>query len=55
MAKLGEAEVTDPDVEVILVNRFYLRGVSQVDKRTGQPHQRLPGAPLGGTSWQERS
>ena len=55
VAKLGDTEVTDPDIEVILVNRFYLRGVSQVDKRTGQPHQRLPGAPLGGTSWQERS
>lgn len=54
-ARLGDAEVSDPDVEVILVNRFYLRGVSQVDKRTGQPHQRLPGAPLGGTSWQDRS
>jgi hypothetical protein len=54
-ARLGDVEVTDPEVEVILVNRFYLRGVSQVDKRTGQPHQRLPGAPLGGTSWQERS
>jgi hypothetical protein len=54
-AKLGEVEVTDPEVEVILVNRFYLRGVNQVDKRTGQPHQRLPGSPLGGTSWQDRS
>lgn len=53
-ARLGDAVVTDPEVDVILVNRFYLRGVSQVDKRTGEPHQRLPGAPLGGTSWQER-
>ncbi|HYO43168.1 MAG TPA: hypothetical protein VES19_08225 [Candidatus Limnocylindrales bacterium] len=54
-AKHGEVEVTDPEVEVILVNRFYLRGVSQVDKRTGEPHQKLPGAPLGGTNWQDRS
>jgi hypothetical protein len=54
-ARLGDVEVTEPDVEVILVNRFYLRGVVQVDKRTGEPHPRLPGAPLGGTSWQERS
>ncbi len=54
-ARLGEVEVTDPEVEVILVNRFYLRGVAQVDKRTGEPHQRLPGSPLGGTSWQDRS
>ena len=54
VATHGEVEVTDPDVEVILVNRFYLRGVSQVDKRTGQPHPKLPGAPLGGTSWPDR-
>ena len=54
-ARLGDVEVTDPEVEVILVNRFYLRGVSQVDKRTGLPHQKLPGSPLGGTSWQDRS
>jgi hypothetical protein len=47
--------VSDPEVDVILVNRFYLRGVEQVDKRTGTPHQRLPGAPLGGVSWQDRS
>ena len=55
VARLGDVEVSDPDVEVILVNRFYLRGVGQVDKRTGAPHQRLPGAPLGGVSWQDRS
>ena len=54
-ARLGDVEVTDPEVEVILVNRFYLRGVTQVDKRTGEPHQKLPGSPLGGTSWQDRS
>jgi hypothetical protein len=55
VARLGEIEVTDPEIEAILVNRFYLRGVEQVDKRTGQPHQKLPGAPLGGTSWQDRA
>jgi hypothetical protein len=55
VARLGEVEVSDPDVEVILVNRFYLRGVEQVDKRTGTPHQKLPGAPLGGVSWQDRT
>jgi hypothetical protein len=53
--RLGDVEVTDPEVEVILVNRFYLRGVTQVDKRTGEPHRKLPGSPLGGTSWQDRS
>jgi hypothetical protein len=55
VAMLGEQRIGDPDVETILVNRFYLRGVEQVDKRTGLKHQRLPGAPLGGTTWQDRS
>jgi hypothetical protein len=55
VARLGDAVVSEAGIEVILVNRFYLRGVVQVDKRTGEPHQRLPGAPMGGTSWQERS
>jgi hypothetical protein len=55
VAMYGEQQVGDPDVETILVNRFYLRGVEQVDKRTGQKAQKLPGAPLGGVSWQDRS
>jgi hypothetical protein len=54
-ARLGDQVVTDPDIDVILVNRFYLRGVQQVDKRTGEAPQKLPGQPLGGTSWQDRS
>jgi hypothetical protein len=55
VATFGEQRVGDPDVETVLVNRFYLRGVEQVDKRTGIRAQRLPGAPLGGVSWQDRS
>jgi hypothetical protein len=55
VATLGEQRIGDPDVETILVNRFYLRGVEQVDKRTGLKAQKLPGAPLGGVSWQDRS
>jgi hypothetical protein len=55
VAKIGDLEISEPGDEVILVNRFYLRGVTQVDRRTGVPHQRLPGAPMGGTSWQDRS
>jgi hypothetical protein len=55
VARLGDVVVSDPEVEVILVNRFYLRGVEQVDKRTGERHQKLPGAPLGGISWQDRA
>lgn len=43
IARIGEAVVSEQDVEVILVNRYYLRGIEQVDKRTGRPHQALPG------------
>ncbi|MEO6206889.1 MAG: hypothetical protein ABIP77_02895 [Candidatus Limnocylindrales bacterium] len=42
-------------MDAILVNRFYLRDVEQIDRRTGERHQKLPGAPLGGVSWQDRS
>ncbi|MBA2381006.1 MAG: hypothetical protein H0V73_02755 [Chloroflexi bacterium] len=55
VATYGDVRVGDPDVETVLVNRFYLRGVEQIDKRTGIKAQRLPGAPLGGTTWQDRS
>ncbi len=55
VAMMGDERVGDPDVETVLVNRFYLRGVEQVDKRTGLKAQRLPGRPLGGTTWQDRS
>jgi hypothetical protein len=47
VATLGDVEVSDPEVEVILVNRFYLRGVTQVDRRTGLPRQPQPGTPSG--------
>jgi hypothetical protein len=55
VAMLGDQRVGDPDVDTVLVNRFYLRGVEQVDKRTGLKAQKLPGRPLGGTTWQDRS
>jgi hypothetical protein len=54
-AYLGERVVSDEDVDTVLVNRFYLRGVEQIDKRTGLKAQKLPGAPLGGISWQDKS
>ncbi|HEX5014551.1 MAG TPA: hypothetical protein VFV72_10370 [Candidatus Limnocylindrales bacterium] len=54
-AYLGEDQVGPDDVETVLLNRFYLRGVEQIDKRTGLRHQKLPGAPLGGISWQDKS
>ena len=55
VAWLGDQRIGDPDVETVLVNRFYLRGVEQVDKRTGLKHQKMPGQPLGGITWQDRS
>ena len=55
VAMLGESRVSDPNIDTILVNRFYLRGVEQIDKRTGMKAQKLPGGPLGGITWQDRS
>jgi hypothetical protein len=55
IALLDEVPVTDEDVDVVLVNRFYLRGVEQVDKRTRNPVPPLPGRPLGGVSYSDRS
>ena len=54
VAYLGDRALVEA-TDAILVNRFYLRGIEQVDKRTGERHQKLPGAPLGGVSWQDRS
>jgi hypothetical protein len=53
-ASLGDVVIGEA-MDAILVNRFYLRGVEQIDKRTGERHQRLPGAPLGGVSYSDRS
>jgi hypothetical protein len=53
-AYLGDHKLAD-EMDAILVNRFYLRGLSQIDRRTGERALPLPGAPLGGTSWQDRS
>jgi hypothetical protein len=54
-AYLGELRVSEEALDTILVNRFYLRGVNQIDRRTMDRVQPLPGAPLGGTSWQDRA
>jgi hypothetical protein len=51
----GERQLIDGEVEAILVNRFYLRGIEQVDRRTMTKPLPLPGEPLGGTSWQQRA
>jgi hypothetical protein len=54
-AFLGDKRIEGLDVGTLLINRSYLRGLQQVDKRTGMAPQTLPGAPLGGVSWQDRS
>ena len=53
-AFLGEQQLGD-EMDAILVNRFYLRGLEQIDRRTGERALPLPGQPLGGISWQDRS
>lgn len=54
VATLDGRDVTG-EQDAILVNRFYLRGIEQIDRRTGVRAQTLPGGPLGGVSWQDRS
>jgi hypothetical protein len=53
-ASIGDRVVAD-HIDAILVNRFFLRGVEQVDRATGERPQKLPGQPLGGISWQDRT
>jgi hypothetical protein len=53
-AFLGDRQIGE-EMDAIMVNRFYLRGLAQIDRRTGERPQQLPGAPLGGISWQDRS
>ena len=54
-ATMGDRRVGPDAPTAVLVNRQYIRGVEQVDLRTGERHERLPGAPLGGTNWTDRS
>jgi hypothetical protein len=42
VAMLGDERVSDPEVDTILVNRLYLRGVEQTDKRTGSKDEPPP-------------
>jgi hypothetical protein len=48
---LGEERVGDATVDVALVNRSYLQGIEQIDRRTMEKVKPLPGRPLGGTSY----
>ena len=54
-ATIGGRPIGTGSYATILVNRQYLRGVEQVDLRTGERHTKLPGQPLGGTNWIDRA
>ena len=54
-ATIGDRAIGPAGVDVILVNRAYLRGMEQVDARTGERHEKLPGSSLGGVNWTDRS
>ena len=47
-ATMDDVTVSQPGTDIILVNRAYLRGVEQVDARTGGPLEKLPVHPLDG-------
>lgn len=51
----GDNRVGPETASAVLVNRQYIRGVEQVDVRTGERHQKLPGASMGGTNWTDRA
>ena len=54
-ALLGQTPIGSAPFATVLVNRQYLRGVEQVDVRTGERHEKLPGSSMGGTNWTDRS
>ncbi|MDO8485219.1 MAG: hypothetical protein Q7S35_09765 [Candidatus Limnocylindrales bacterium] len=54
-ATMAGKAVSPPGTDVILVNRAYLRGVEQVDARTGERYEKLPGGSLGGAQWTDKT
>jgi hypothetical protein len=54
-ATIGDQVIGGGPASAILVNRQYLRGVEQVDLRTGERHQKLPGSSMGGVNWSDRA
>jgi hypothetical protein len=55
LATIEDRPIGDGTRGAILVNRQYLRGVEQIDARTGERHTKLPGASMGGTNWTDRA
>jgi hypothetical protein len=53
-AFLGDDRIEGLNVDAILINRSYLRGVQQIDMRTGVAHSTLPGASMGGVDLDDR-
>lgn len=49
IAYVGERQVSDPAVDAILVNRFYLRGVEVVDKKKAAADSKRGGAGRAGS------
>lgn len=54
-ASMGTRTVSQPGTDVILVNRQYMRGVEQIDARTGERYEKLPGGSLGGAQWSDKA
>ena len=54
-AAIGTRPIGAGTFPTVLVNRQYLRGVEQVDVRTGERHEKLPGSSMGGTNWTDRA
>jgi hypothetical protein len=54
-ALIGDRPMGDNAAATILVNRAYLRGVEQVDARTGERHEKLPGSSMGGVNWTDKA
>jgi hypothetical protein len=54
-ATMAGQPLSQPGANVILVNRAYLRGVEQVDARTGERYEKLPGGSLGGAQWSDKA
>ena len=54
-ASMADLTISPPGADVILVNRAYLRGVEQIDARTGERYEKLPGGSLGGAQWTDKT